>query len=414
MFAALGGGFAGSAPEMKRRIALNLTTRVFSLLFGFLTILTTARLLSLEDRGLYFLGFVLATTAAQLTSFGLAPVLTVFSSRGQTKPTVLHGHAIVAASFSLAISVFVLYVIFGLFGRGRSIADFEILLVGLAASLMVYTMLSLSILNGIGKYVAYNLFEVSTRAIGFAVVTGSLLFLPTFQSGLVGLVASLALVASVQFWLKWRLYGAPSFDLAGLRNLVGFALRTWAVSGVSFLLWKQNAFLAAANESPDSYGIWSVGGQLVESVFLFGASIAVVVLPIMSERESGRLRIFRRAILALSSILLVLLGVWLVAGAWVIDVFFGPEYHDIFFVFLWAYPGVVLHGIASVVSQYISSNGTPLLSIIPWILGISSNFLFVVFSAGSLGLNVYSVGYSLGQVIATIGLVFVAIKVSKR
>jgi antigen flippase len=169
------------------------------------------------------------------------------------------------------------------------------------------------------------------------------------------------------------------FDLQLFRSLLGFSGRAYVVTLLGFGVSRANVFLLDHFAGKPEIGIYSIAVQFADALVIVPATVAMVLFPGLLKAPSEQR--FSQTMRILAQVALIMAGLCAVTGfaaAWIVPALFGEEFAPAVQVLWWMLPGVFALSLASIVSQYLATKGTPLSNVWIWLGGS-----LVLLAAGS-------------------------------
>jgi O-antigen/teichoic acid export membrane protein len=246
--------------------------------------------------------------------------------------------------------------------------------IAVAVPLALASLFLQSILLGQGRAVAYNAVQLAFALLSVAALTAvavagglSLTLALVLLLGQYPLsaVASLGLLASSR-----PLRSLPGREL--WRTLLGFGLRAYAGTVLSFLVIRLDLLLVNAYRGPRQAGFYSVAVAIAQAMYLLPAAIGVNILPRVARGSpaAATAAVFRIVALVYGG--LCVLAAALTEPA--VHLAFGHRFAPSVTMVYWLLPGVYCLGLLVILSSHFAGLGYPWRAAAIW--------------AGGLGLNV--------------------------
>lgn len=305
-----------------------LVYRLAGMFFWALIGITTARALSVEDRGTYVsIVAIIGTVGGASPSFSAAAAYFV-SNRKRPAAEVATNSVLLAFAVS-TLQVLACLAIWAVYrGEGRSLVLIAglALFPGMARSAITGVFLGT---NAMGKY---NIATYGQAYAGFFAVVAVVLLLGERSAGgavaafIVGTYVSfLALALLQRSWWRWLFRHRP--DVRLMKAIVAFGFVTGLAGGVGLLNAQIDRLLVPALDSRQGLGIYSAALALIEMIGLVAWAISIASyaqVGALARREAADLttRSVRHtlpAVLATAAVVFVFAPV-------VIRVLFGPRY----------------------------------------------------------------------------------------
>jgi O-antigen/teichoic acid export membrane protein len=396
------GGLAGLAGH----ISLTLVTRVVMVAAGVVTSVVTAHALGPADRGVYFYVVTMGMLAVQFGNLGLGSTNALMVARNEARLPALAANSLWVAIVLGGAACAIVAVFESVTGGAGRLPILAVLLLFVPSTL--YGLLGSNLLAGLSRFPAYNAYMLfSTGGQLVAIVVSALL---TRDVATILWANSVAvLLGSAGLWLVLR-RAAPGrlrFDWKEFRSGMGLSGRIYAITALGYFVSRTNVVLLDRIAGDTQVGLYSIAVQFSDALLILPATAATVLLPGLV-RSSNASAFVKTLWMAAASALLMGLACLVVAlGA---DLFvlklFGPKFAESASVLRWMLPGTFALSIATMISQYLSVNGVPLVQILVWAVAlvaiIAVGFLAIPIwgaKGAAIGLSVIYAGLTLGLAI---------------
>jgi len=337
---------------------------------AFALVVIQSRFLDPSGRGRFVLVVLSVTILARL--FGqLGVAVTSLSREEELRPLVRRG---LAWTLVLGLGGIVL-----ILAAGAVVDSFGLRLAAIAAPALVPNILNAclsGVLLGSARIRLWNYIQVLPPLLTLA---GMLVVVVGFGGGVDAAIAvwtgayfvtsAFALVAAHDLWLPLR--GAPLFDRGG-RAIVRLGCGMGLVQIVNLIGYRVELFVLDRFKGLAAVGIYSIGMQAAEAIWLIPAAIAsAITAPVVHDTSAGAARLIRSACvksLLYTSAVAVAIGV---AAPFVIPPLFGDDFRGAARPLALLLPGVVAYAPVTVLVVYLSiRSARPRLSLIVSIVGL--------------------------------------------
>ena len=358
------------ARNVGRNTLETLLFRGISTPVAFALVVIQSRFLDPAGRGRFVLVVLTVTILARL--FGQLGVAATSLSR--------EGELGVLTRCALAWTVVLGTLGIGLIlAAGALIDSFGLRLAAIAAPALVPNMLGASVsgvLLGSARIRLWNYIQLLPPILTLA---GMLVVVVGFGGGVDAAVAvwtasyfvtaAFALVAARDLWLPPR--AAPLLDTAG-RAIVRLGLGMGLVQIVNLIGYRIELFVLDRFKGLAAVGIYSIGMQAAEAMWLIPAAIAsAITAPVVHDTAAGAVRLTRNACLKgllYTTAVAVGLGV---AAPFVIPPLFGDDFSGAARPLAFLLPGVVAYAPVTILVVYISIRAArPRLSLVVSVIGL--------------------------------------------
>ena len=388
------------ARNVGRNTLETLLFRGISTPVAFLLVVIQSRFLEPEGRGRFVLVVLTVTILARL--FGqLGVAVTSLSRRGELRPLVSRG---LGWTLVLGLAGVVLILL-----AGAGIDAFGLRLAAIAAPALIPNILNAclsGVLLGAARLRLWNYIQVLPPIL---TLVGMLIAVVGLDGGVDAAVfvwtlayfvtAAFALVASRDLWLPPA--RGSLLDGTG-RAILWLGFGMGAVQIVNLIGYRVELFVLEHFKGLAQVGIYSIGMQAAEAIWLVPAAVAsAVTAPVVHETPAGAARLIRGACV---KGLLYTAAIALAVGAaapFVIPPLFGEEFDGAVRPLLLLLPGVVAYAPVNILVVYLSIRaGRPRLSLLVSLIGLvvtAAMSLVFIPPYGASGAAVASaIGYAAG------------------
>jgi O-antigen/teichoic acid export membrane protein len=402
-------------------ISLTLVTRLVMVAAGVITSVVTAHALGPADRGVYFYVATMGALAVQFGNLGLGSTNALIVARDESRLAALAANSLWVSIVLGGVACAVVAVFESLTGGAGRLPILVVLLLVVPSTL--YGLLGSNLLIGLSRFSVYNGYMLlSTGGQLVAIIVSALLTRDVATILWANAVA--VLIGSTGLWLAIRRAapGSLKFDWGVFRSGMGLSGRIYAITAIGFFVSRANVVLLDRMAGDTQVGLYSIAVQFSDALLILPATAATVLLPGLA-RSTNASAYTKTLWMAAASALLMGLACLVVAlGA---DLFvlqlFGEKFAGSASVLRWMLPGTFALSIATMISQYLSVNGVPLVQILVWAGALVSIIavgfvaipawgaqgaaisLSIVYAALTIGLGLALLGHRRTEVKATRG-----------
>jgi len=271
---------------------INLISMVFvrQILVGVLQVITLiiiARGLGTEQMGQYTLAILLPTLFSQMITFGLQSVnIYAIGRKIVSEQQALYANLVLLAAISLLTGGILLLVVhyFGQYFFNE--VPVSLLYLSIAALLpqTFFTVLP-SLVQAIQNFKWFNILCVAQPAMIFVVSMIAILLAQNVESVLTAYVIShwisfFILIRIILKLIKIETYSLIKF----LKEFIGYGLKSHLSNIITLLNYRSSLLILGYFTTPVVVGIYSVGMQLAEKLWLPSQAVSTVLLPRLSNK----------------------------------------------------------------------------------------------------------------------------------
>lgn len=388
-----------------------LIRQVISILIQLITITVIARTLGVEGNGKYAIAMLLPIFLAQFLSMGINSSIIYYIGNKENSDEEIY-----ANSWIISLLIIVLGVVIGLFLIGffqeKLFPNIEQDILYLSLVIFPFSFLYsnlLAFLQAKENFTTYNIASL-TNAIVLFIIIISLYFLSLITiknviiSGVLSLVISI--VVTYYFVKKEKFtYVMNCISKKTIYKILSYGLRSHVSNLVTFVNYRADIFLLNLLSNPIAVGLYYVGVQIVERLWIVSSAMSTVLFPrfvALKEDDEARNEVvaksFRIVVLLtlFASILLIAFGYLF------IKILFGVEYLDAYYIILELLPGVILGAGSRILANAIAAKGKPeynmYTSVVAMIINIILNIVLIPFYSFLGAAIATSIAYSLNTV----------------
>jgi antigen flippase len=355
---------------MSRDVLLTLSTRVVTVVAGFVISVVTARYIGPHGRGQYYFVITLSALVVQFGNLGLHASNTYRVAGNSRLLPALLGNSLWASVVLGACggaSLVVLLTWTGAVGPPLSTLWFAAAL----STPLLFWLLGTSLLVGIDRIGLFNLLEAGARVLALLLTIGAGVLGFGVNGFLAAYLVASAIGAAILLLLLLRLSPSPprlnrGIFASGLR----YALKAYLIAVFGFLVLRSNVFLIERINGSTELGYFSVAAQVADVIVLLPTSVALVLFPSLVRAQDGAWSTTVRATAVVAVVVTCACALIGAFSSTFVRVAFGSEFAEAGPTLRWMLPGVVAVALATVLSQYLASIGMPKLLVAVWLLGV--------------------------------------------
>ena len=371
--------------------ALTFSQQLLSLVLGFTVSIISARSLGRTGVGILTLTLLFSTMVITFVSFGV-PAATIYllGSKKYKLEEVVFSNLVLSLIQSILGLSGALIVLFLFKDRFFSNVNSSYLY-------WIITIIPISLLNtnlrgifqAVGDFRAFNITTISRVAWTAILLVVLVIFRATtiFTIIFANILASFLTLALILYFLRRHVsFSTIQFKTNGnyLRDNFKYGIKVYISSVFTFFNYKQDRFLLNAYLSPSSVGVYNVGANLGEKLWLVSQSVSIVLFPKIAsleddEKQRRWMTPFITRHLFMGTAIAAAILFWITP--FLIRILYGDEFSEAASVLQIILPGVVFLTISRVVSNDISGRGRPgintILSGFAVIINLLANILLI-------------------------------------
>ena len=365
--------------------------QLFNLVIGTVVSITLARSLGREGVGVLTLTLLFSTLVVTFVNFGVPAASVYLLGSRQYKITEVASSNLALSLLQSALGIIAGLIIL-LFFKDRFLANVDSRYLFWILLIIPIRLLNLNlraIFQAISDFRAFSITAVSALAWTLISLVVLLLFhIFTIQNVIfVNILSQFFTLTLVFFFL--RAHVTPSrkiirLNVAYLKDNMRYGIKVYVTSIFTFFNYKQDRFVLNAYLTPASVGVYNIGANLTEKLWLLSQSVSMVLFPKIASLEDDENQrrwitpfITRHVFVgtALAATLLYLIAPFL------IGFFYGEEFIGAATVLRIILPGVVALTVSRLVANDIAGRGHPgvnmLLSGLTVAVNLAANILLI-------------------------------------
>lgn len=357
-----------------RDIIHTLLSRILILGLAFLATVITVRFLGIEGRGFYFYILTVANVITQICLLGLQSSNTYFIAK---QPELLRPLLINSIWVSIGLTGFAAFVTIGFF------SSYSLFWIIFLAPNLVFYLLASNLLIGAGRISTFNTLQI----IGNFLIGGLLLiagiFLPTTSAMLIALITARTVTSILMtVFLLNRSYPASwQFDFRLFKSGFGFSAKAYLSTLMANLILFAGVFFIKHLLNISQVGYYSIASQMFDTMAILPTTIATILFPKLIKLDQDRWQHAKDNLKMTGFIMLLLCLLAALLTKPFIILAFGREYLPAADIFYWMLPAAFFYALISIVSQYLSATGFPMMQVMVWFIGFflvaAGNFLLI-------------------------------------
>lgn len=347
---------------------------------GLLASIIVGRTLGAEGMGALGVVNVTVAVALQLGCAGLPSANTYFISRERKLLAPVWANALlfgfVGGSVLSALVAYLAYSRPSLFGQ---VPPQLIVIAALSIPFQLVTFLGLNVLLGIDRVGQFNLLDALSQAFVLLNTIAALIALGAGLTELVALntAASLLISLTVIFMIgraisretEGRAFRA---DFSLFRRMARYSIKFHVAVVAALLIFRADLLIVNHFRGESEAGSYAVASQMAMLLVMLPGVIATLIFPRVSAAQDTDGRLIMRAT-RYTSFVMLLVCLLAVPAAFILPVLYGAQFADVTFQLLILLPGVYLVGVESVLVQYFSGTGLPVMIPLFWLLTLAMN-----------------------------------------
>lgn len=396
-------------------IALNskktLIRQVVSILIQLVTITIIARTLGVEGNGQYAIAMLLPIFLATLLSMGINSSNIYYIGNKEHNTVEVYTNSWLIAVGVVALGLLIGFIVVEFYSQKlfpNVTQDILYLSLAIFPFSFLYSFL-LSFIQAKENFTTFNIASLSNAIILFIMIM-SLCFLEQIVLKTViisAIFSSLVSMIITWFFVKREkfVFHISTFSKVISYKLLSYGIRSHASNIVTFVNYRADIFLLNVLANPVAVGLYYVGVQIVERLWIVSSAMSTVLFPrFVALKEDHEAR---NEVVAKSFRIVVLLtlfaSVLLIAfGYLFIKILFGMEYLDAYYIILALLPGVILGAGSRILANAIAAKGKPeynmYTSIVAMVINIILNIVLIPFYSFLGAAIATSIAYSLNTV----------------
>lgn len=286
----------------------------------------------------------------------------------------------------------------------------DILLIAAAVAIpfQLVTLLAQGVLLGAGRAERLTMLDVGNQTL-LLVNAAAAVWL--WHRGLFGLVVlntiASILISLLAAWLTGRSGGdgdpwRPDAQL--LRQMIGFGWKFYLAQLIPTLIIRADLLLVTHYRGAAEAGIYAVAGQVGALLLLLPGVIGSRLMPQVAASNDEKAEVTRYVLRRITWIMLVA-HLAVVPLCWALPLIYGSAFADVPYLILLLIPGVYLLGLQSVLVQYFSGTGFPVIVPLFWFatlaMSLTLNLLFIPVYGAFAAAAVSSICYTLIFILVT-------------
>jgi O-antigen/teichoic acid export membrane protein len=385
------------------------TTFIRQILAGILqiaTLIILSRILGVTSMGQYTLAILLPTLLSQILSFGLQSA----NIYGIGRKKINENQALYV-NFSLLGFISVFSVIFSsivIYFFGEKLfpnvpVDLIYLSILSIPPLLFFTVLP-SLFQAAQKFNIFNILCVvqpliMLLVIALLVIFSSDIYMVLYAYTVANYISFLFLIFCILKYLKIEIYGVKEF----LKKFGAYSLQSHLSNIVTLLNYRSTLFLLGYFTSPYFVGIYTVGLQLVEKLWLPSQAVSTILLPKLShqlnDEEDGSTALLTLNVARLTFIFTALISLFFVILLpFFVELFFGIKYISSVSIALLLLPGILAWTPSRVLANDLAARGFANINLKNAVFVLTINIILSILLIGKFGFKGAAVATSIAYI----------------
>lgn len=350
-------------------IKLISTVFVRQILVGVLQILTLiiiARVLGSKQMGQYTLAILLPTLLSQIITFGLQSI-NIFSVGRKllNEKQALYCNIVILFILSISSSM-ILAVIIHFYGEYFFNEMPMVLLYVSIIALLPQTFFTVlpSLIQAIENFKWFNILCILQPLFIFVISVSAIVLNNSIESILAAYIISHWLTFIALLSIVFKLIKPEKFSIMTfLSSFIMYGLRSHLSNIITLLNYRSSLLILGYFTTPVTVGIYSVGMQLVEKLWLPSQAVSTVLLPRLSNQlgegqDNQKVAKLTLDCARLTFLITILISVFFVLLLpWIINFLFGTEYNQAFYVVVLLLPGILAWTPSRILANDLAARG---------------------------------------------------------
>jgi len=206
----------------------------------------------------------------------------------------------------------------------------------------------------------------------------------------------------------------PLLDRNRLKPCLSYGIKSHVANLAQFFNYKIDQFLIALYLGAASLGVYTVGVQLVEKLWLVTRDISGVLLSTVSGNQDNKETaavVLGAGKIGLYVTVAAAVGLSILVYAFC-EFIYGVEYIDMIFPILILMPGIVALSLCKIIASYLAGIGRPELNMRASLISLGFNLIISFSLIPTYGLIGAAIGTSIAHFCATIYVIIVFLKIT--
>ncbi|ABR73485.1 RfbX protein [Actinobacillus succinogenes] len=348
-----------------------------------ITLIVIARGLGTEQMGQYTLAILLPTLFSQIITFGLQSInIYAIGRKMVNENQALYANLFFLSGLSVLTSL-ILSVVVHYFGR-YFFNEVPVSLLYLSlASLLPQTFFTVlpSLIQAVQNFKWFNILCVAQPLVIFLVSMVAILLSNNVSSILTAYVLSHWISFFILLGIILKLIKVETYSLRRFcSEFIGYGLKSHLSNIITLLNYRSSLLILGYFTTPVVVGIYSVGMQLAEKLWLPSQAVSTVLLPRLSnklgegsdEKEVAKLTLDSARLTFIVTLVIGLAFACL--SSVVVNILFGAEYKKSVYVILLLLPGILAWTPSRILANDLAARGFAELNLKNsyWVFGINT------------------------------------------
>lgn len=384
----------------KKNVYLTIIRQGITLLLGFVLTIIIARSLGSEGQGLYTLTLLLPSLLFTFINAGIG-VSTVYYSNDKSiniKEIILSN--ILIALFLSGVAIILGVILILLFSDKffNGIPIYILLTILIVIPFLFLNAFLQTVFQGKQDFKSYN----STMILGQFTNLIMVIFIGltnnfSLFSIVMSYISSQIFITIVIFYILKKqellIFSIDRFNLSYLKKSLNFGLKSHLSNILAFLNYRSDIIIISFFLSPVSIGLYSIGVNIAEKLWIIANSVSTVLFPkisSMSKMEDRNILTSKATRLTLLVTLFLCLIIGSISYPLVI-VFFGNEFVQSVYILIWLLPGIVIGSATKLMANDFAGRGLPIFNLYVSIITVTINIALNIILVPKYGVIITSI-----------------------
>jgi O-antigen/teichoic acid export membrane protein len=359
-------------------IARTFTVRVLLVGVGAATSIITARALGPAGRGLYAVGALIVNLGIQFGNLGLHSSNTYYVARERSLlPSLLNNSILVSVCLGGALSGLI-YLVSLLRPEWLPVSGSVLTIALFWLPIALGSLLLQNLLIGVGQVSAFNGSEILGRLLTVILLIPALVWsgvTPAYVmvACLMGALATLA----VPLWKLRSLVSSWTFrpDLHLLWRQACYGIRPSLATLFGYCVLKVDVLMVKYMAGSAATGYYSLASNLTDYIYLFPATVGMIIFPNLAAIVDERQRWHRAALAAtgMASLMSIMAFIVLLSAHTIVRLAYGPTFLPAALPLIILSFAMIPYAANNMLSVYLAASGFPWFSVLIWGAGALFN-----------------------------------------
>lgn len=383
-----------------------MTFKAVALISGLGTSVIISRILGPEGRGVYGLIMTVIILSAGFGTFGFGAANTYFIARNKKTAKAIAVQSIIVGLAGSIISGMSFYLIYTY--RPAMVAGIDGVLFGitlLMVPLFLWGNLFAQAFLGLGRIIAYNIFNTGQRLIFFgAALLTLILFKHSLETYMISVFACIViLIASYIHWFIRVSPKSESIDMKLVSRSFLYGSRPYVATIFTMATLRSGIFFVNYFRGTSEAGLFAVAQQISEFMIIVPSMVAEILFSRVARGDSRDLT--TRVLRTMSTIFLPIVILLAAAARFIIVILYGTEFLPSTAALLIMLPGAFLLGLEVIIIGDIAGRGYPWRAALIWIPVFILNCTGYILLIPAYGINGAALSTSLSFILVSLYMI---------